>query len=260
MKLLQSFGLRGAALAFAAAIASAPLCAAPPQPPPADAGAAAAAAAARVEAAARQFLSEQATLRGLQEPLFEINVATATGPAPPCATRPSAEALETRYLNRMRFALTCPGRDGWQRLWTVRAEVSAVVLVAAAAVPAQKPLAESDVVQERRRLPDLSEVLGVPDDAIGQVALRPLRAGQLLTPRLLAQPQLVRRGANVDIVARNGPVEVRAPGEALEAGRRGDVVRVRNTSTGRVIRARIVDAALVEPENMPGTSASQSRD
>lgn len=251
MKLLQSCVLR---LALAAmALAAHPAMGAPP---PTDS-----AAAAQVEAAARRFLSEQATLRGLVDPAFEINVATvAVAPTPPCSRKPTAEALETRYINRMRFAWTCPGSEGWQRIWTVRAEVTAVVLVAAANLPAQQPLTEADIAQERRRLSDLSEVLAVPEDAVGQVPLRPLRTGQILTPRLLVQPQLVRRGGNVQIVARNGPVEVRAPGEALEAGRLGDVVRVRNTSTGRVIRARVVDSALVEPESIAGASTSQSRD
>ena len=40
----------------------------------------------------------------------------------------------------------------------------------------------------------------------------------------------------------------KAAGEALEPGRMRQVVRVRNSSTGRVIRARVLGDGVVEPE------------
>lgn len=217
----------------------------------------------RVEAAARQWLAEQATVKGLVAPQFELSLVERGGttPAAACAQAVAVEAVETRYLSRMRFAATCPGNAGWQREWIVRAEVSALVVVAAAPVQANRAMAEADLAQERRTLVDMADALPSIDAAVGQASTRALRSGQVVSPRWLVQPLLLKRGDSVSIVARNGLIEVQVPGEALEPGRRDQVVRVRNTGTGKVIRARVVEAGVVEPESMGQQSmGDQSRD
>lgn len=215
---------------------------------------------ARVEAAVRQFLAEQATLKGLVDPTFELSFVH-RAPAPvPCPQAVTVDAVETRYLSRMRFTETCAGQAGWQRDWIVRAELSAMVVVATTDVPANRPLAESELAQARRKLPDMADSLPALDAAIGLASTRALRSGQVVQPRFLAPPLLVKRGDSVNILARSGPVEVQMAGEALESGRRGGIVRVRNSSTGKVIRARVLDSAVVEPESIAGSSAGQSND
>lgn len=216
--------------------------------------------AARVEAAAREFLSEQATLKGLVEPTFELNLATSTQALTPCKQPVVVQALDTRYLSRMRFSANCPGAEGWPRDWVVRAEVSAKVVVALVDVPANRPLTEADLAQERRKLSDMADALPALEAAIGQASKRSLRTGQVVQARFLAQPLLIKRGDSVNILARNGPIEVNMAGEALEPGRRGEVLRVRNVNTGKTIRARVLDSGVVEPESMAGSSSAQSRD
>ncbi|WP_043820048.1 flagellar basal body P-ring formation chaperone FlgA, partial [Rubrivivax gelatinosus] len=78
--------------------------------------------------------------------------------------------------------------------------------------------------------------------------------GQPLGPRVLVEPLLVRRGDSVQIRARRESVEVVVPGQALDAGRRGETIRVRNTANGSVIRARVVETGQVEPESMSSSS------
>jgi flagella basal body P-ring formation protein FlgA len=107
---------------------------------------------------------------------------------------------------------------------------------------------------ERRRVLDLAEVVPALAQAQGQASSRALRSGQPLQPRWLLAPILVRRGESVVILARTGGVEVQAAGEALEAGRLRDAVRVRNVTTGKVIRAHVIEAGIVEPENIGSVS------
>lgn len=208
-----------------------------------------------VEQAARDWLAEQADQRGLAEPVFEVQaVSRQPQPLPPCAQALTVDALETRSPARMRFAVVCPGSDGWQREWTVRAAVSALVVVAARDVPANRALTEQDLAIERRRVTDLAGAVTLTDDALAQASSRTLRTGQALHARWLSAPVLVKRGDSVTIFARNAGIEVRAAGEALEAGRQRQVVRVRNTTTGKVIRARVLEEGLVEPESMAGSA------
>lgn len=206
---------------------------------------------ARVVAAARDWLADEAEAKGLVEPVFELKaVARLPQPMPPCAKRLTVDALDTRSLARLAFAVICPEPSGWQREWSVRASVTAMVTVAARDVPANQALTQDDLAIERRRITDLNGAVSIPQEAIGQSSNRSLRSGQPLHARWLAAPLLVRRGDSVNIVARHGGVEVQVAGEALEPGRLRQIVRVRNSSSGKVIRARVLDSGVVEPEGM----------
>ncbi|MDB5849663.1 MAG: flgA [Rhodoferax sp.] len=206
----------------------------------------------RVESAARQFVLDQAAAKGLVDPVVELRSASSAAALPACDTPVTVEPLDTRSFTRMRFAAVCTGPEGWQREWTVRAELTARVVVATVDVRANQPLLESDLGIERRRVADLADVLADPSQAAGQASSHAVRSGQPLQARWLSAPMLVRRGESVVILARTEGIEVQAAGEALEAGRLRDVVRVRNAATNKVIRARVIEAGTVEPENILG--------
>lgn len=216
--------------------------------------------AARVQAAAQRLLSEQAAHKGLVEPEFKLNLVTSPQPLTPCQLPVTVGPVDTKYLSRMRFSANCPGKDGWQRDWIVRAEVTALVVVAATDVPANRALSEDDLTQERRKLSDMADAVSTLKAVVGQSSTRALRTGQVVLPNFLALPILVKRGDSVTIRARSGAVEVNVAGEALESGRRGDILRVRNSSTGKVIRARVLNSGVVEPESMTVSSEAQSED
>ncbi|MGH8854019.1 MAG: flagellar basal body P-ring formation chaperone FlgA, partial [Telluria sp.] len=83
---------------------------------------------------------------------------------------------------------------------------------------------------------------------------RSLRAGEVLRAGQLASPLMVKRGDQVLMVARHEGIEVSMAGEALDAGARGAVVRVRNAASGQVVRMRVAGAGTVEPVELPGIS------
>jgi flagella basal body P-ring formation protein FlgA len=49
----------------------------------------------------------------------------------------------------------------------------------------------------------------------------------------------------VRIVLESPVIKVSTPGEALEAGKPGDTIRVKNTSSQREVRAQVVDKQTV---------------
>ncbi|MBK1616480.1 flagella basal body P-ring formation protein FlgA [Rubrivivax gelatinosus] len=204
----------------------------------------------RVAEAARALLLEQAANAGWREPQLELDVQPMTGSAAPRCSRPEVQALDTRSPARMRFELRCPGSAAAGQGFVVRARLSAEVLVAALALPAGRALAAGDVQAQRREITPGSEPLSDAEAVLGLVAQRSIAAGQVLSARLLAEPLLVRRGEAVEIHARREAVEVVVPGQALDAGRRGETIRVRNTATGKVIQARVAAAGRVEPADM----------
>jgi flagella basal body P-ring formation protein FlgA len=208
-----------------------------------------------VEAAARQHVLRWADSSGLIEPKFELNVLRGSRPLAACAQAITVEAVDTRTPGRMKFAALCAsgaGAPGWRYEFVVRAQLSARIAVAANDVPAGKVIADEDVLLERHDISSITDPISDPQDVVGMSGKRALRGGEVLRMALLASPTLVKRGEAVRIVARNEQVEVSMAGEALDAGARGSLVRVRNAN-GTVIRAKVSGPGTVQPADMPVT-------
>lgn len=83
------------------------------------------------------------------------------------------------------------------------------------------------------------------DEVIGKKALRSIQSDQFITPRMIEDPPLVRKGKRVLIKAENGLIRVTTLGRVLEDGRAGDEVRVVNLSSGKEIFATVKGPGLV---------------
>jgi len=186
----------------------------------------------------------------LTDPAFDLTVVTARA-APECKSAVAIDALDTRQPARMRFVARCPDGRGWRHDFVVRARISALVAVAAAPVAPGRALDEADITLERRDVTNVPDPIGIVDDAIGQTSRRSLRAGDVLRAGQLAAPIVVKRGDPVVMTARQDGIEVSMGGEALDAGARGAVVRVRNSASGQVVRMRVLDAGTVQPIDLP---------
>jgi len=186
---------------------------------------------------------------GLTEPQFEIAV-VAPRPTPPCSQQVAIEVLDTRSSQRMRFVARCPDTPGWRYEYAVRARVTAMVAIAAAPVAANEALTDAQVTIERRDISNIADPISNPADAVGQMSRRMLRPGDILRSGQLSSPVLVKRGDAVMMVARREGIEVSMAGEALDAGGKGAVVRVRNAGSGQVVRMRVAGPGTVEPIDM----------
>lgn len=210
---------------------------------------------AQVARSARKLLLAQAERHGWANAAIEVTVINPNRMLPHCNSELVVSPVDTRYPTRMRFAASCIN-DGWRRELTVRAEISAEVVVAATAIPADRVITGTDLALERRPLSTTFDVLSETASVIGRSSQRPLRTGQIVQKNWLVNPILFKRGAPVRIAAKSGPIDVTVGGEALESGRLDDVVQVRNVASGKVIRARVIDNATVEPVNLPMPSYS----
>ncbi|MBD3403641.1 flagellar basal body P-ring formation protein FlgA [candidate division GN15 bacterium] len=95
---------------------------------------------------------------------------------------------------------------------------------------------------ERRDITRLREqpLLDV-NNALGLRAARNIRRGDIVTMRDIEAIPDVEAGNDVTIVFEDGPCTITALGKALETGYRGEIVRVRNSSSGKIITAEISD-------------------
>jgi flagella basal body P-ring formation protein FlgA len=91
----------------------------------------------------------------------------------------------------------------------------------------------------------LRQVLTQPEDIIGKRARRSLAGHTPLSPQDVTTVAVVHRGDMVRIVLESPLLKVSTPGEALEAGKPGDTIRVKNTSSRREVRAQVIDKQTV---------------
>ena len=203
----------------------------------------------QIEQAARAELERQMAASGLTEPQIEVAVVAAR-PTPPCSQPVTVEAADTRSPQRMRYVARCQDTPGWRYDYVVRARVSAMVAIAAAPVGANEALTDAQVTIERRDISNIADPISNPADAVGQMSRRMLRPGDILRSGQLSSPVLVKRGDAVTMVARRDGIEVSMAGEAMDAGGKGAVVRVRNAGSGQVVRMRVAGPGTVEPVDM----------
>lgn len=88
-------------------------------------------------------------------------------------------------------------------------------------------------------------VFSAPEMVVGRRARMALGEGQPVTVRQLEPVWLVEKGNPLSLVATADGLQVSAPAEAQEDGQLGDVVRVRNLSSGREVKAVVTGTNIV---------------
>lgn len=120
------------------------------------------------------------------------------------------------------------------------------VVVAARNIAARETITAENIRLERREVGKISGYLTDMDKVLGQTARQPVTAGTPLSEGAVNKPVVVKRGAGVTIIARTGDVSVTAGGQALQDGREGEIIRVQNLLSKRILNARVVNANTVE--------------
>jgi flagella basal body P-ring formation protein FlgA len=99
---------------------------------------------------------------------------------------------------------------------------------------------DDGMIVERSVQPkQVGRMMIVPDRAelVGKVARRTLLPGRPVPVIAVAEPDLIPRGAPVELVFQEGGLTILAQAMSLEAGSAGDVIRVRNMDSGLIIKA-----------------------
>lgn len=158
-----------------------------------------------------------------------------------------ASTQETgRPWGRVPYVISCP-----EPVWEIRARAD--VSLAVPVVTARRNISRGEILDHQTmglKILDLGKIYGdfVTDRRLlaGQRTRRAIRGGQAITLDQAVAPLLVERGDKVVIRVSGDGVEASMRGEALQGGSRGQSVRVRNLSSGKVITAWPVEKGIVE--------------
>ncbi len=130
-----------------------------------------------------------------------------------------------------------------------RVQVYDKVLVACRDLPLEKEIAESAVrVEEREVTGGQGRFLAAFTDIEGRVPIRYVHMGQPIEQNMLQNPVVIHTGTPVKLVTNYKGIQVSAEGIALQKGRIGGRVKVRNARSSRILQGKVIDATTVEIE------------
>ncbi|MFU0850966.1 flagellar basal body P-ring formation chaperone FlgA [Kluyvera cryocrescens] len=161
----------------------------------------------------------------------------------PAVSIPGGDRLD---INRLRFDVRCEGANGWDISVTVKPDIYLPVVVANNTLERGQVISASTITLKKINISSTrGEYITKPDDVMGMTVKRRIRDRQPITTNQLDSPTLVDRGQRVLMIAEQNGVEARTMGEAMKKGRKGEIIKVKNESSGRIVSAIVADTGVV---------------
>lgn len=127
-----------------------------------------------------------------------------------------------------------------------RIELQRDVVTAARGLPAGTVLAESDIRVVRRWVRRLHpQSLSSAEAISGKRLTTQVASGAEILATMLKDTPLIRKGKMVKIIFDNGPMQIVTVGLSEEDGIAGNVIRVKNITSNRIIYARVLSESVV---------------
>lgn len=182
-----------------------------------------------------EFLSTQIKIDSLGEHILEL--------------RPLTQG-EPRGLFTLMAELKDQGKLIGRGQIRLRIRKFAEVLVARDRLPRHSKLIRADFEIKRVEITSLREQPVRQIKSMSAFRLkRNLSRGNILTLRSIEPVPDIDVGREVSILFSGRLFQISAPGRALQAGAIGDIVKVKNLSSGRIVRARVLDKNTVTIES-----------
>ncbi len=155
---------------------------------------------------------------------------------------PSSESFSHIYL---KIVLTSDNERLTKRA-SVLIERYAKLPVALRDIPRGSIITPDSVTFEKKRLTNSAQKRGLVAGVIGSVARTPIKAGSIIKPYMLIPDYAVKKRKNVKIIYQKGAIRIELLGLALDNGNIGDTVRVKNLSSNKVLRCKVLQSGVVQ--------------
>lgn len=156
-----------------------------------------------------------------------------------CSHLPAAKQSGNRVVGRSSVRLSCSA-PAWSLNVGVTVKGYRRLVVTQVPLERGELLQASSLALEEREINDNS---GGQFDSVssleGYTAKRSIPRGKVLTRMMLEAPKLVRKGQVVVIEAGTDAFSVRTDGTALTDGGLGDIIKVKNNQSGRVVEGAV---------------------
>lgn len=149
-------------------------------------------------------------------------------------------------IGRVTLRVECPAQ-GWFIYLSATIKHYEAVVTARQSIPRDTPITQNMLSLEEMDTSRIRDRYFTDPKALQGMRTRwPIRAGDVIAAKRLLAANAVNEGDQVIIHAQVGSLEVKMLGEALEDGQVGDQVRIKNTRSGKVLRARVIAKGVVQ--------------
>lgn len=158
-----------------------------------------------------------------------------------CDTPLDVKPTSTRKkLGRLTLKISCFDQKNWSLHVPLELKAYESVIVAAQPIFRGQIITAGNVINEEREVTRLNQgYFSKPDLVVGSIAKRGIATHRVILPQSLSTPKLVNKGESISIQAISSGLSIKAMGVALADGSLGDLIRVRNSKTQRIVEGRI---------------------
>ncbi len=142
--------------------------------------------------------------------------------------------------------ISCPQAGGWKLLLPARVDLFDDVLVLTRAVHKGQIIDGDLVKHQKRNISRLNNGYYSQEiELSGLETRRNIRRGTILTPASLSPRLMVKSGQQVTLILNYKGLQIKSSGQALQSARRGDVIKVRNNQSRRIVEGVVSGEAQV---------------
>lgn len=167
----------------------------------------------------------------------------------PCTTPMKITRRDKRLYpaGRLRFSVQCHDSTPWSINVQAAADVMVPMAYATRTLAKEALIQPDDIELKLTHLASVNrDFIALPEQVIGQRVLRQTRKGQRLSPVRVSSAYLIVKGDSLIIEAVGDAFSASMSGTAIESGFLDEQIRVRNNSSGKTIRAVIIDSGKVQ--------------
>lgn len=169
----------------------------------------------------------------------------------PHCDRPVAVTLsdKERPVGRISLTIECHQPHYWKSRLRSKVSVSVPLVSAKTTLSRNHTLSAADLSVSYQDITYLRHGYFTERQSVeGKLTRRRINAGKVITPRMLTAQVWVERNQQVQITARRNGFSATMMGIALEEGSDGEIIRVRNLTSGKEIHVRVVGPQQVETQ------------
>jgi flagella basal body P-ring formation protein FlgA len=155
----------------------------------------------------------------------------------------------SRYIGYNQFALQIHSGGKLEQRFVVGMTIRVFknVVVSSRQLRRRGIVGAEDVELQRHELKDVNKTaFSSIDDVVGQRLMVSVPANRILYHSFIEEAPLVTKDQYVIIRGKNGAVCVTARGRAIEEGKAGEFIQVKNLASGKVVIAKVTSSEIVD--------------
>jgi len=148
----------------------------------------------------------------------------------------------------MSLQIECRGKNAWKIYLPLQITLWRKVLAASKPLPRGHRISADDIMAVREAQSTSNQARYMQDQSkqlIGKILTRSQASGRPFDAKFLKAPLLVKRGQTVILLAQTASVQIRMKGSALADGAKGDLIKVKNLSSRRIIEGIVVKPGVI---------------